>query len=240
MIQTIDNFLNRIFCGDCSDLFTRLPDQSVDLVLTDPPYKNYRSNRPVAHPVLKQIRRGQFDLPLFARETFRVLKDGCHLYCFCDHLTFPDIRAELEAAGFKYRNCLVWVKNNHGSGDLRGNWAPQHEFIIFAAKGKPQPLSGKRQSNVLGQRKDGIITPFAKVNNYRYNHGTTKPVDLLSMILQASSKPGEIVLDPYGGSGSTAAACLLEKRRFILSEIDPEYCRLAEERIAAINPPTPP
>jgi site-specific DNA-methyltransferase (adenine-specific) len=224
---------NLIYLGDNRDLFARLPDDSVDLVLTDPPYKNYRSNRPTAHPILKRIQHGQFDVELFARESYRVLKSGCHLYCFCDHLTFPGIRTALVEAGFKYRNCLVWVKNNHGSGDLRGNWAPQHEFIIFVSKGKPQPLRGRRQSNVLGRRPGkGLLEPFPKVSNYRFNHGTTKPVELLQMIIQASSKPDEIVLDPYGGSGSTAVACILEGRRYILSEIDPEYHRIALERIS--------
>jgi site-specific DNA-methyltransferase (adenine-specific) len=187
----------------------------------------------VAHPVLKPIKRGQFDVILFARESFRVLKEGCHLYCFCDHQTFPGIRKALEEAGFKYRNCLVWVKNNHGSGDLRGNWAPQHEFILFVSKGKARPLRGKRLSNVLARRPGkGMIEPFPKVNNYRYNHGTSKPVELLQMIIRASSLEGEIVLDPYGGSGSTAEACLKENRRYILCEIDAEYCQMAQDRIA--------
>ena len=233
MSQTIDTLLNRLHLGDNRELFARLPDDSVDLVLTDPPYKNYVSNRPTAHKKLKSIQHGQFDVEFFARESFRVLKTGCHLYCFCDHQTFPTIRTALEAAGFRYRNCLVWVKNNHGSGDLRGNWAPQHEFIIFASKGRTRPLNGKRQSNVLGRRPGkGLIEPFHKVSNYRFNHGTTKPVELLQVLIQASSLPDEIVLDPYGGSGSTAVACILERRRFILSEIDPEYYRIARVRIS--------
>ncbi len=231
-----DNIVNRIHCCDNQELFASLPDESVDLILTDPPYKNYRSNRPVTHRKLKRVAVSEFHLELFARECYRILKSGCHLYCFCDHLTFPRIREELERAGFRYKNCLVWIKNNHGSGDLRCNWAPRHEFIIFASKGKPKPLNGRRRSNVLVKNLSrGSIEFFPKVSNYRYHHGTSKPVDLLRVLIQASTQPGDLVVDPYGGSGSTAEACLLEGRRYILAEKDLEYHRIAVERISRLE-----
>jgi site-specific DNA-methyltransferase (adenine-specific) len=231
-MDNFDQLLDHIHLLDNRDLFSQLPDESVDLVLTDPPYKNYRSNRPVAHEKMKKVAAEQFDLPLFARESFRVLKTGGHLYCWCDHITYPAIRAGLESVGFRYKNCLVWVKNNHGSGDLRGNWAPQHEFVLFVTKGKGRPMFGKRRPNVFFRRLDkGKADFFPRVSNYRFDHGTTKPVELLRIIIQASTAPGEVVLDPYGGSGSTAEACLLEERHFILSEIDAEYCAMAQKRM---------
>ncbi|TKJ39107.1 site-specific DNA-methyltransferase [candidate division LCP-89 bacterium B3_LCP] len=221
---------------DNRDLFARLPNESIDLILTDPPYKTYRSNRPVAHEKLKTVDAGLFDIDIFAAQSHRVLKQGAHLYCFCDHQTFPDIRQKLIDKEFKYKNCLVWVKNNHGSGDLKGNWAPQHEFIIFATKGQGKPLQGKRKSNVLLKRADnGGFEFFNKVSNYKYHHGTTKPVELLRLLISASSREGDVVLDPYGGSGSTAEACLLENRRFILAEIDSEYVERAKNRIAKLE-----
>ncbi len=227
---------NRQFNCDNRLIFARLPDESVDLILTDPPYKDYQSNRPVAKPRVKAVQVRHFDLNYFASESYRVLKSGHHLYCFCDHLTFPDIRRALEEAGFTYKNCLVWVKNNHGSGDLKGNWAPQHEFIIFAVKGKGIPLQGRRKSNVLLKRtQEGKIEFYNKVSNYRFLHGTAKPVELLRSLVQSSSQVGDLVFDPYGGSGSTAAACLLEKRSYLITEIDPEHFRIAEKRIAELK-----
>ncbi len=237
VIQTLSSdLLDQILLTDNRELFARLPAGSVDLILTDPPYKNYRSNRPTARPLVKQIQRRQFDLPGFARESFRVLRPGRHLYCFCDHLTFPGIRQELVTAGFTYRNCLVWIKNNHGSGDLKGNWAPQHEFILFMVKGKPRQLQGKRLSNVMVKsRRGGNLTVFPKVSNYLYNHGTSKPVELLRRIILASSLPGELVLDPYGGSGSTAEAARREGRRYLLAEIDAEYHQRAVARLGEVR-----
>jgi len=230
------SLVNHNVCCDNTELFAQLPDDSIDLVVTDPPYKDYQSNRPVARPRVKAVKVKQFDLEFFANESYRVLKTGSHLYCFCDHLTFPDIRAALISAGFTYKNCLIWIKNNHGSGDLKGNWAPQHEFVIFATKGRGKALRGRRKSNVLLKRKaEGGFDFYNKVSNYRFNHGTAKPVDLLRSFVLSSSDPGDIVFDPYGGSGSTSEACIREKRRFVQCEIDPEHSRIADERIEMVR-----
>ncbi len=232
----IRSLTNRQICCDNVELFSQLPDETIDLILTDPPYKNYQSNRPVARPRVKAMNVTQFDLEFFAGESWRVLKPGGHLYCFCDHITYPDIRSGLVESGLTYKNCLVWIKNNHGSGDLKGNWAPQHEFIIFATKGRGKPLRGLRKPNVLLKRNVGGGWEFyKKVSNYRFNHGTAKPVDLLRSLIQSSSDAGDIVLDPYGGSGSTAEACIREKRRFIQCEIDPEHSKQAQDRIDFIK-----
>ncbi len=239
----VERFRNRALNLDNRAVFPELPDDSIDLILTDPPYKNYQSNRPVAHRKVKKIRENQFDLPFFLRESARVLKPGRHLYCWCDHYTFPAIfyelqrqRTEAERRRSKhslvYKNCLVWVKNNHGAGDLRGNFAPQHEFILFAAKGKGVPLRGGRPSNVLfKRRRDGGIEFFKKVSNYRYNHGTTKPVEVLDLLIRTSTAAGELVFDPYAGTMSVGEACLLTGRDYLLVEIDREFFSRGVERL---------
>ena len=199
-----------------------LPDNSIDLILTDPPYKDYQSNRPRVNPRQKKIEENDFDLPFFFFFCYRLLKSGRHLYCFCYHITFPGIRQALEKAGLEYKNCLVWVKDNHGSGDLKGNWAPQHEFIIYCSKGKRRELFTTRPSNVLN---------FHKVPNEKYNHGTAKPERLLEKIIEVSTQLGEVVLDPYAGVMSTAAACINTGRKYIMIEKDPEFFSRGEMRI---------
>ena len=172
-------FVNKPYHGDNRDVFLELPDNSIDMILTDPPYKDYQSNRPVSHSKVKKINESDFDLPFFIAQSTRVLKLGGHFYCWCDHYTFPaiydEIMAQREIAKearlsdarkspknfLYYKNCLIWIKNNHGSGDLKGNYAPQHEFIIFACKGaKGRPLNGKRPSNVLYKRTESGIEFF--------------------------------------------------------------------------------
>jgi site-specific DNA-methyltransferase (adenine-specific) len=218
-------YRNQIFCADNHEIFPRIPAGSVDLVLTDPPYKDYQSNRPLVHPKQKEMKRCDFDLPFFVEQSFRVLKDGAHFYCFCDHKTFPEIKLEVDKY-FTYKNCLIWVKNNHGSGDLKGDWAPQHEFIIFAAKGKGRNLNPPRRSNVLH---------FPKVPNEKFSHGTVKPVQLLQVLIEASTNIDDLVLDPYAGVMSTAVACVNTGRAYLMIEIELDFFQVGESRIQDIR-----
>ncbi len=241
---------NKIHFCDNREVFLNLPDDSVDMILTDPPYKDYQSNRPVAHSKVKKINERDFDLPFFIAQSARVLKPGAHFYCWCDHYTFPAIYNEIlnlqdiakvtrlgdgrktSRTFLHYKNCLIWIKNNHGSGDLRGNYAPQHEFILFACKGaKGRPFNGKRPSNVLFKRSDSGIEFYKRVSNYKYQHGTSKPVEILEQLIQTSTNPGEIVFDPYAGSMSTGEACIQTDRKYILVEIDEDFYKSGLERL---------
>lgn len=229
--SNIEDFYNKAFNCDNRDIFSILPDNSIDMILTDPPYKDYQSNRPIVHSKLKKIKQSDFDLLYFLEQSARVLKDNSHFYCWCDHLTFPIIFLEINKLKelakksksknyLSYKNCLIWIKNNHGSGDLKGNYAPQHEFIIFASKGKGKPLNGKRKPNVFFKKGHLGIEFFKKVSNYEFNHGTTKPVEILRLLIEASSTEGDLVFDPYAGSMSTGEACILTRRNYLLIEID--------------------
>lgn len=228
---------------DNREVFQSLPDGSIDLILTDPPYKDYQSNRPVVHLKVKRIEHAEFDIPFFIEQSRRVLKPGSHFYCWCDHKSFAGIFdriAELndkypQSQRLNYKNCLVWVKNNHGSGDLKGDYAPQHEFIIFAVKGKGKPLNGKRPSNVLFKNSGGRIQFYSKVSNYNFNHGTVKPVEILKSLIQVSTKENELVFDPYAGVMSTAEACILTGRRYLAAEIDAEHYTKGVERIQGVT-----
>lgn len=242
-----DKLHNHVFQGDNRLLFESLPEASVDLVLTDPPYKDYQSNRPKARDKVKKIDAARFDIPEFLAQVERVLKPGAHFYCWCDHLTFPDLVLALRGRGgsparpgsaLVYRNCLVWVKNNHGAGDLRANWAPQHEFVLFASKGRARDRLSPREPNVFFNRDPedpSRITFVKRVSNYAFEHGTSKPVDLLTRMIRMSSREGELVFDPFAGSFSTGEAALGCNRRSLLAELDPDHARRGIERLAALG-----
>ena len=242
--RIIDDLLNGgescAFNKDNRVVLEALPDESIDLIVTDPPYKDYQSNRPVARKKVKKIEGAHFDLPYFIEQSNRLLKPGAHFYCWCDHRTFPEIflriqRLEEEFPAkndrLNYKNCLIWVKNNHGSGDLKGDYAPQHEFVIFAVKGKGKPLNGKRKPNVLFKKTENGIEFYPKISNYNFDHGTTKPVEILNTFIEASSKINDLVLDPYAGTFSTGVACAELERRFILIELEEKYCSVGMKRI---------
>ena len=209
--------MSRIFHGDCLEELARIPSNHVDLVLTDPPYgMKYRSWRKHLGPMRND---NNFEwVPTVIRECYRILKPNTHLYMFCNDYSHGIFRDHLRRAGFHLKRTLVWLKNNHGVGDCLGDYGNKTEFIIFAHKGR-RILNGKRDTNILR---------FSKV--LRDDHPTPKPVDLCRYLIEKSTSPGELVLDPFMGAGAIVVAAKSLGRAYIGIEIDDEYFRVAEAR----------
>lgn len=215
-----DDFLNKVIQGDCLEIMKEMPDKCVDLLLTDPPYgMDYQSSRRIDK--YKKIENDN-DLKWlrpFLKESFRIQKDNSHIYLFCNDYAISEFRNELEKAGFTPKRTLVWVKNNHTSGDLEGDYANKTEFILFAQKGR-RLLNGNRDTNVLNFNRT--------LNSF---HPTEKPRGLFEHLISKSSEKEETIFDPFLGSGTTAIAAQSLGRNFIGIEISPEYCKIAEERL---------
>jgi len=219
---------NTVHHGDNMITLAKMPKETVDLILTDPPYAiNYQSQRRVKNPKFKPLENDNNGdwIPKFAQESYRVLKNDRHLYCFCRHDTYPIFISALKEAGFKLKRTLIWIKNNHGSGDLKGDYAPQDEWIIFAQKGM-RHLNGKRCSNVLF---------FNRISSKKLLHATEKPVQLLKFLIEKSTNEWELVLDPFSGSGSTMHAAIEMQRAYCVIELSEEYYYTTEERKRNLN-----
>jgi site-specific DNA-methyltransferase (adenine-specific) len=210
--------------GDCLEVMKELPSGSIDLVVTDPPYgMNYQSNRRV---VKEQFAKLKQDTSLewldeAMTECYRLLKQdtACYVFCSWHHIdTFKQVFEKY----FKLKNVLVWNKNNHGSGDLTGAYAPKHEFILFGHKGRPL-LQYKRVPDVID---------CAKISSSKLVHPTEKPVELLELFIKNSSKEEQVVFDPFMGSGTTGLAASKLNRSFTGIELDANYFNLASQRIA--------
>ena len=212
--------------GDCLERMKEIPDGSIDLILTDPPYgMSYNSGRrKVSYGEIKND-HSLYWLDGFAEECFRVANNNTAHYVTCSFHHIDTFKQAFQKY-FKIKNILVWVKNNHGSGDLKGDFAPQHEFILFLHKGR-RLYNGGRVSNVLH---------FPKTGNKL--HPTQKPVEMMEFLIQKFCDEGQVVLDPFMGSGSTGVACVNTKRNFIGIELDEDYFRIAKNRIEprAVNP----
>jgi len=217
----------RILEGDCVEVMRGLPSESVDCVVTDPPYgMAYRSNMRASWARFDAIENDDnFDFEwqlAWMKECYRVLKDGSHFYAFCSDHHLGEFRDTARSARFNVKRTLVWCKGGGGIGDLDGDYAHETEFCVFAHKGR-RPLTGGRISNVL---------QVPKVRPADLRHPTEKPVGVLRPLVQKSSAPGEVVLDPFGGSGSTAVACREEGRGFIVIEREPKYVEVTRDRLA--------
>lgn len=223
----MEEFKNKVIQGDCLEVMKGIPDKSVDCIITDPPYgMKYQSARRIATPQFKKIENdNNIDwFPEFIKECYRILKDNSHIYIFCNDYNISKFRDLQEQAGFKNKRTLVWVKNNHTSGDLLGDYANKTEFINYAQKGR-RLLNGGRDTNVLN---------FNRVS--KLEHPTQKPVDLNEYLIKKSTNETDIILDPFAGSGTTGVACKNTNRNYILIEKEPEYIDIINKRLNNYEP----
>jgi site-specific DNA-methyltransferase (adenine-specific) len=130
------------------------------------------------------------------------------------------LQVEAEKAGFAFQNILIWEKNNVTPNRY---YMQQAEYILLLRKGPARTINNPGTSNVL------------KVPNIigRKVHPTEKPVELMKILIENSSQPGDTILDPFMGSGSTGVACIENDRRFIGIEIDKKYFDIANGRCKA-------
>ena len=220
--------------GDCRELIPTLKNDSIDCLVTDPPYGlAYEGQK---EEVLGEARHvGRFHKTLAGDEDFASaaalldemleavvpkLKTGAHAYIFCSWKNFS-LFEEVVKRHLEMRNLIVWVKNNWGVGDCLGNWAEQHELVIYASKGRSTTWCGEgRPINVLFH--DRIRSEV---------HPTEKPESLLREFIEVATYPGEVVLDPFMGVGSTILAAHDLGRRGIGIEIDEDYYLEASRRL---------
>jgi site-specific DNA-methyltransferase (adenine-specific) len=242
---------------DAFELMDKLPDGFAQLVLTDPPYGiRYQNGYAYApHPPIPGDTG--IDYPAFARECYRVLRGGAHAYFFTRFDVYPYHYKCLTDAGFTVKNCLVIEKGHIGGiGDLYGSYANNCEWLIFCHKGRRtfNRVELLKNKGSVGKRASRAGTPLREYKT-RYNccwfgndypkstynaswkakhgfqHPAMKNAECLEWLIQLSSNPGDIVIDPFAGSGSTAIAAINTGRRFIGSEIYVPYHQLAQNRI---------
>lgn len=222
----------QLYNGDCVDILSVFEDESIDLIITDPPYgidynSNYIKNPNKVHDnsVISNDNEQVIDLlDITLEECKRVLKDKGAIYIFCGYQHL-DSFIQLVRKYFDYKNILVWLKNNWTAGDLKGNYGTRTEYIIYATKNR-HILNGRRDTNLL---------EFKRVPSTQQYFKFQKPVDLLEFLIQKSSNEGDTVLDPFCGSGSTLVATQNLGRRGVGIEIDDKLADIITERLKGIG-----
>jgi site-specific DNA-methyltransferase (adenine-specific) len=214
-----------LYNGDCLNVMDDLINQgiTVDAIITDPPYgMNYKSNRRKDKYNKIENDAALDFLDEYLKKCNALLKDNTHIYCFCSWHNIDEFKRSFERY-FKLKNIIVWEKNVHGTGDLKGSYAPKHEFILFGHKGR-RLRNGKRLPDIIQANKTGNKL-----------HPTQKPVDLLQVFVEQSTDKGQTVLDGFMGSGSTGVACVNTGRYFIGVELDESYFKIASNRLEQVT-----
>ncbi|HTF67606.1 MAG TPA: DNA methyltransferase [Edaphobacter sp.] len=212
-----NSFTNRILHGDCIEVMRQMPADSVDFVLTDPPYLvNYRdrSGRTIQNDVDETWLK-----PSMA-EAYRVLRQDRVAVMFYGWTKIDAFFEAWRSAGFQPVGHIVFRKSySSKSRFLRY----QHEQAFLLAKGGP-PLPKQPLGDVMDMPYSGNKL-----------HPTQKPIPALVSLIRSFSLQGETILDPFAGSGSTCAAALLTSRKYIGVEMDDEYFQLATERLQRVH-----
>ena len=220
----------KLYCDDCLNIMKQIDNESIDLIVTDPPYlikykTNHRKNK--NHNFCSEILNDDNKQLIidYIRECYRILKNNTAMYMFCNCDKVDFFKQELENAGFKIKNMIIWVKNNWTAGDLKAQFGKQYEIIFLVNKGRKY-FNGKRITDVW---------MFDRISGKKQLHQNQKPVDLLKQCILKHSDENDVIFDGFMGSGSTGVACIETGRKFIGVELDKKYFEIAKERIEKLK-----
>jgi site-specific DNA-methyltransferase (adenine-specific) len=215
-----------ICTGDAVSWLREQPSGSIDLLITDPAYESLEKHRAIGTTTrLKHSKASSNDWftvfpnarfgELF-QEVYRVLRRDTHFYLFCDAETMFVAKPEAEKAGFRFWKPLVWDKRTIGMGY---HYRSRYELILFFEK-------GKRRLNDLG------VADIIGVPRIHRGYPAEKPSAVSEVLVAQSSQEGDVVADPFMGSGSVGIAALKLGRRFAGTDINSEATRIAGDRLA--------
>lgn len=230
-----------LYHGDCLDVLADL-EAPVDAVLTDPPYASGSRTEATKSSSGAMLRAGRFserpiDLDQMTTTGFvwllravavrcrDLLPDGGSFLSFIDWRQWPNLVGAIETANLRVQGMVAWDKGHFGLGN---GFRSQHELILHASKGVPV-IRDKGCGNVLRVRSEKPV-----------DHPSPKPVELLDRLLAVVSGPGDLVLDPFAGSGSTLVAARAAGRRCIGIESVEAYCEVTAARLGGSIGPVDP
>jgi site-specific DNA-methyltransferase (adenine-specific) len=215
---------HRLRCGDStspSDMDALMNGQQADLIFTDPPYgMSYGGGRAKTkdgqkvHQMIKNDDLQANDLIQLVQDALVLAKtktkQNAAVYACFTWRTYTEFEKAVTNAGLAIKSCIVWDKQSVGLGNA--HYRPQHEFIFYC------------EGDWHGDKSQSDVWQLSRGNTSAYVHPTQKPVELISIAINNSSSYGDVVLDPFGGSGSTLIAAEQTNRTAYLMELDPHYC----------------
>ncbi|NLF51401.1 MAG: site-specific DNA-methyltransferase [Leptolinea sp.] len=249
--------LDRILEGDCVELLAGLPAESVDMVFADPPY-NLQLQKELRRPdnsLVDAVNERWDQFSSFAEyDTFtrawlsacrRVLKPTGTLWVIGSYHNIYRVGAVLQDLDFWILNDVVWIKSNPMPNFRGVRFTNAHETLIWAQKDRGARYTFNHQTmralnEELQMRSDWYLPLCVGRERLRANgaklHPTQKPAALLYRVLAASTRPGDVVLDPFFGTGTTGEAAIRLGRHWIGMEKEPQYIKHARERLDGIKP----
>lgn len=225
-----------IYNKDCLEVLKNIPNESIDLIATDPPYPTTsRGSAGNSGGMLqKDINKkgkvftyNNINCKEYAPEFYRILKDGSHCYVMTNHINLIDMLNTFTNVGFHFIKSLIWDKGNKIMGQY---YMSQFEYILFFRKGRGKRINNCGTSDILS-----VPNKKTKDENGKNIHDTEKPIRLMEILVNNSSQENELILDPFLGVGSTGIASIKNNRNFLGIEIDENYFNIAKSRLEEFN-----
>lgn len=225
--------INKVLNINCLDGFKDIPDESVDLVVSDPPYKitSRGSSGTMGGYWKSEIAKSgniftNNDIkPIeYLPELYRILKDKSIAYIMCNNKNLQEMLNVGTDCGFKFVKTIIWDKGNKICGKY---YMGCYEYIILFRKGGDRPINNCSTPDILS-----IPIKKLKGDDGKNLHDTEKPVELMKILIENSSNEGDLVLDPFMGIGATAIASIKSNRNFIGFELEEKYWNIINNRIA--------
>ncbi len=256
----MEKYLNKILIGDCIEVMRGIPDASVDAVFADSPYNLQLGAKTLYRPEDQTAARAvrdawdAFESPeeydAFTRawltECKRVLKPDGAMWVIGSYHNIFRVGAILQDLGFWILNDIVWVKTNPMPNFRGTRFTNAHETLIWATPRKTgkytfnyetmKKLNGGKQMRSDWDINICLGEERVKDENGKSLHNTQKPMDLLRRVILSSTKAGDVILDPFVGSGTTAAAAKELGRNFIGIDREESYVNAARERVESVKP----
>jgi DNA modification methylase len=262
-MSEINAFLDQIHSGDCIEVLPTFPEKTVDLIFADPPY-NLQLQRDLWRPNSTRVKGviepwDQFDgfksydtfTMKWLRECRRVLKDSGTIWVIGSYHNIFRVGSIMQDLGYWILNDIIWVKNNPMPNFHGVRFTNAHETLIWAQKKKGEKYTfnyrlmkaintdshNNRQLQMRSDWKLPLCTGRERLKiNGEKAHPTQKPEGLMERVIVASSNPGDIILDPFLGSGTTGAVAKRLGRHWIGIEADESYRSIARNRIEFTQP----
>ena len=224
--------MGKLINGGCMEYMRTLEDESIDLIVTDPPYpttsRGHAGNsggmlQKEINKKGKVFEHNNIDCTEYAPEFYRLLKDGSHCYVMTNHINLIKMLNVFTDCGFHFIKSLIWNKGNKIMGQY---YMSQFEYILFFRKGYGKKINNCGTADILS-----VPNKKTKDENGKNIHDTEKPVELMKILIENSTQKSDIVLDPFVGVGATALACIESERDYIGIELDENYYNIANERV---------
>lgn len=225
--------LDVVYNQDCLVGMKDIPDECVDLIVTDPPYRvtsRGSGGTMSGYWTGEKAKRGyvfdhnDIDVSEYIGEFYRLLKDKSHCYIMCNNSNLPHFFDVISKSEFNFVKLLVWDKCTKICGRY---YMGQVEHIFLLRKGGDKPINDCGTSDLLTfpNKKDKNVIGGGNI------HDSQKPIGLFKTMIENSSSENDVVLDPFMGSGTCALACIESNRNYIGYELDKGYYDLINERI---------